>query len=97
MRYESSHYRNKLRGGSIHSLLKKDECANIDGQGPSCVLASKKSKHERWTVKSRLRKIQALQPLLRDCVFLNRLQGCGIARGCSPLRDWEAVWLGKAH
>jgi len=29
-----------------------------------------------------------------DCVFLNRQQGYGIARGCSPLKDWGSRLAG---
>ena len=49
------------------------------------------------TKKADLEKHKRSSEQLQDCVFLNRLQGYGSARGCSPLRDWEAVWLGKAH
>lgn len=34
----------------------------------------------------------------RNCVILNRVPGVWHRQGwLDPLRDWEAVWLGKAH
>ena len=86
-----------LQGVSIHSLLKKDECANIDGQGPSCKLASKNRNTNDGQQKSRLRKVQAQHPQMQDCIFLNRPPGLAMGWGWqTPMRLGKASPQGKA-
>ena len=97
MQAECSHYRNILRGVSIHSLLKKVWVRQYRRARPILCIGFKNRNTNDGNKKADLEKYKRWSRCCEIVFFLNRLQGYGIARGCSPLRDWEAVWLGKAH
>ena len=54
-----------------------------------------KDRLEKEQLKHKVRNFQ-IRIRMQDCAFLSRLQGYAIGRECSSLRDWVAVWQGKA-